>query len=71
MIINDEDCTLEELTFDDFPSEPQETAQYIIAQASLSRIGKSEYSSFRSRSTESLMNVCSRQHARFEDISRP
>lgn len=39
MIINDDDCTLEALTVEDFPSEPRETAQYIIGQASLSRAG--------------------------------
>ena len=39
MSINDDDCTLESLTLEDFPSESRETRQYIIAQANLSRTG--------------------------------
>lgn len=39
MVINDLDCDIEDLTVDDFPDESLETAQYVIAQASLSRIG--------------------------------
>ena len=38
MVINDLDCDIEDLTMDDFPDESIETAQYVIAQASLSRI---------------------------------
>jgi hypothetical protein len=39
MVINDLDCDMEDLTVDDFPDELPETAAYVIAQASLARIG--------------------------------
>lgn len=37
MVINDIDFDVEDLTMDDFPDEPPETARYIIAQASLNK----------------------------------
>lgn len=40
MIIHDLDCDIEDLTVDDFPDETLETAQYIIAQVGLNRVGK-------------------------------
>lgn len=58
MIINDDDCTLEDLTLEDFPSEPRETAQYIIAQASLSRTGQYCHRKNRSRAIRSLTKPC-------------
>lgn len=41
MIINDLDCDIENLTRDDFPDESEATAQYVMAQASLAKIGRS------------------------------
>jgi hypothetical protein len=35
MVINDLDCDVEDLTLDDFPFEPVETANYIIGQVEL------------------------------------
>lgn len=43
MSINDLDCDVEDLTMDDFPDETPETAQYIIAQASLSNISEARW----------------------------
>ena len=37
MVINDLDCDVEDLTLDDFPFEPVETANYIIGQVELNR----------------------------------
>jgi hypothetical protein len=41
MVINDLDCDVEDLEMKDFVNEPEETAQYLIGLASLSRIGMS------------------------------
>ncbi|KIN07227.1 hypothetical protein OIDMADRAFT_108224, partial [Oidiodendron maius Zn] len=35
IVINDLDCDVEDLTLDDFPSEPVETANYVIGQVGL------------------------------------
>lgn len=40
MVINDLDCDVEELNHNDFPDETQDTAEYVIAQANLARVGK-------------------------------
>lgn len=40
MAINDLDCDIEDLCSRDFVGESEETAEYLIAQAKLSRIGK-------------------------------
>lgn len=39
MIINDLECDIEELVREDFPDESEVAAQYVMAQASLSKIG--------------------------------
>jgi len=40
MVINDLDCDVEDLSMQDFPDEPPETARYMIAQAGLNKAGK-------------------------------
>lgn len=40
MVINDLDYDVEELVVQDFPEETPETANYMIAQAKLSKAGK-------------------------------
>ena len=40
MVINELDCDMEDLSVEDFREESEETAQYLIALASLSRIGE-------------------------------
>lgn len=42
MVINDLDSDIEDLTQNDFPTESEETAEYVMAQANLSRISKLE-----------------------------
>lgn len=42
MIINDLECDIEELVREDFPDESEVAARYVMAQASLSRIGSFE-----------------------------
>jgi hypothetical protein len=39
MVINDLDFDVEELSMEDFPDETQETALFVISQASLNRAG--------------------------------
>jgi hypothetical protein len=39
MVVNDLDFDVEELSMEDFPDESQETALYVVSQASLNRAG--------------------------------
>ncbi|KAH8816985.1 fungal-specific transcription factor domain-containing protein [Xylogone sp. PMI_703] len=56
MSINDHDCDVEELTEDDFPHEPNDTALYVISQARLSLAASQILSAYFSPSSQHLIS---------------